>query len=64
MPMPTAHRRKVLFVDDEQEYLDVITRVLGQYSQKLPSNWKLYIENVKDPYHASILHALRGQCPA
>jgi anthranilate 1,2-dioxygenase large subunit len=24
-----------------------------QYSQ---SNWKLYLENVKDPYHASLLH--------
>ena len=35
-------------------------RILGQYSQKLPSNWKLYIENVKDPYHASILHAFNG----
>jgi phenylpropionate dioxygenase-like ring-hydroxylating dioxygenase large terminal subunit len=35
-------------------------RVLGEYSQKLPSNWKLYIENVKDPYHASILHAFNG----
>ncbi|PZP25859.1 aromatic ring-hydroxylating oxygenase subunit alpha [Pseudomonas kuykendallii] len=35
-------------------------RVLGTYSQKLPSNWKLYIENVKDPYHASILHAFNG----
>jgi anthranilate 1,2-dioxygenase large subunit/terephthalate 1,2-dioxygenase oxygenase component alpha subunit len=35
-------------------------RILGQYSQLLPSNWKLYIENVKDPYHASILHAFNG----
>ena len=35
-------------------------RVLGHYSQKLPSNWKLYIENVKDPYHASILHAFNS----
>ncbi|MDX3905710.1 MAG: SRPBCC family protein [Pigmentiphaga sp.] len=35
-------------------------RILGQYSQKLHSNWKLYIENVKDPYHASILHAFNG----
>jgi anthranilate 1,2-dioxygenase large subunit/terephthalate 1,2-dioxygenase oxygenase component alpha subunit len=35
-------------------------RILGLYSQKLPSNWKLYIENVKDPYHASILHAFNG----
>lgn len=31
-------------------------KVLGGYSQLLPSNWKLYIENVKDSYHASLLH--------
>jgi anthranilate 1,2-dioxygenase large subunit/terephthalate 1,2-dioxygenase oxygenase component alpha subunit len=31
-------------------------RVLGSYSQILPSNWKLYLENVKDTYHASLLH--------
>ena len=31
-------------------------RVLGEYTQVLPNNWKLYFENVKDPYHASILH--------
>jgi phenylpropionate dioxygenase-like ring-hydroxylating dioxygenase large terminal subunit len=31
-------------------------RVLGGYSQALPSNWKLYFENVKDTYHASLLH--------
>jgi len=31
-------------------------RVLGGYSQILPSNWKLYFENVKDTYHASLLH--------
>jgi phenylpropionate dioxygenase-like ring-hydroxylating dioxygenase large terminal subunit len=31
-------------------------RVLGGYSQSLPSNWKLYFENVKDTYHASLLH--------
>jgi phenylpropionate dioxygenase-like ring-hydroxylating dioxygenase large terminal subunit len=29
---------------------------LGGYSQVLPSNWKLYMENVKDTYHASLLH--------
>jgi phenylpropionate dioxygenase-like ring-hydroxylating dioxygenase large terminal subunit len=34
--------------------------VLGEYQQRLRSNWKLYIENVKDPYHASILHAFNG----
>jgi len=31
-------------------------RVLGRNTQVLPSNWKLYMENVKDSYHASILH--------
>jgi anthranilate 1,2-dioxygenase large subunit/terephthalate 1,2-dioxygenase oxygenase component alpha subunit len=30
--------------------------LLGGYSQTLPSNWKLYMENVKDSYHASLLH--------
>ncbi len=29
---------------------------LGGYSQMVPSNWKLYMENVKDTYHASLLH--------
>jgi anthranilate 1,2-dioxygenase large subunit len=30
--------------------------VLGRQTQVLPNNWKLYFENVKDSYHASILH--------
>ncbi len=30
--------------------------VLARYVQALPNNWKLYVENVKDSYHASILH--------
>src|SRR5256886_845418 len=31
-------------------------KVLGRTTQVLPNNWKLYLENVKDSYHASILH--------
>jgi terephthalate 1,2-dioxygenase oxygenase component alpha subunit len=31
-------------------------KVLGRTTQLLPNNWKLYFENVKDSYHASILH--------
>ncbi len=31
-------------------------KVLGYNTQVLRNNWKLYAENVKDPYHASILH--------
>ena len=30
--------------------------VLGRFTQALPNNWKLYVENVKDTYHASLLH--------
>jgi phenylpropionate dioxygenase-like ring-hydroxylating dioxygenase large terminal subunit len=35
-------------------------QVLGRYTQQLPNNWKLYIENVKDTYHASLLHTFFG----
>jgi len=31
-------------------------KVLGAYTQVLPNNWKLYLDNVKDTYHASLLH--------
>ena len=30
--------------------------VTGRFTQMLPNNWKLYFENVKDTYHASLLH--------
>jgi len=35
-------------------------RVLGRFTQALPNNWKLYVENVKDTYHASLLHTFFG----
>ncbi len=31
-------------------------RILGHARQFINGNWKLYAENVKDPYHASLLH--------
>ncbi len=55
-------------VPDLEDYLgpDIVARihrvlprppkVLGYYTQTLRNNWKLYAENVRDPYHASILH--------
>ncbi|NMH90736.1 Rieske 2Fe-2S domain-containing protein [Pseudonocardia bannensis] len=56
-------------VDDIEDYLgdEIMGRiervlggrtpvVLGRFTQMLPNNWKLYVENVKDSYHASILH--------
>ncbi|MBV9252452.1 MAG: Rieske 2Fe-2S domain-containing protein [Acetobacteraceae bacterium] len=31
-------------------------RLLGMHSQILHNNWKLYAENVRDSYHATLLH--------
>ena len=31
-------------------------RVLGYQRQRVAANWKLMFENIKDPYHASLLH--------
>jgi salicylate 5-hydroxylase large subunit len=30
--------------------------LLGYMRQRIPCNWKLMVENLKDPYHASVLH--------
>ncbi len=30
--------------------------VLGYNRQHIPANWKLMMENIKDPYHAGLLH--------
>ena len=30
--------------------------LLGYYRNTVPGNWKLYHENLKDPYHATLLH--------
>jgi anthranilate 1,2-dioxygenase large subunit len=32
------------------------TRILGYTRQFVRANWKLYAENIRDPYHASLLH--------
>ena len=43
-----------------REFLDRMFRrpveILGYMRQRMPANWKLYYENVKDPYHAGLLH--------
>src|SRR5262249_17327885 len=31
--------------------------LLGYYRNTVPGNWKMYHENLKDPYHATLLHA-------
>lgn len=35
-------------------------RIVGVSRQRIPSNWKLMFENIKDPYHASLLHVFPG----
>ncbi len=32
-------------------------KVLGYYRNTVPANWKMYHENLKDPYHATLLHS-------
>jgi anthranilate 1,2-dioxygenase large subunit len=32
-------------------------RLIGYQRQLLPCNWKLYLENSRDPYHATLLHS-------
>lgn len=31
-------------------------KLLGYMRQEIPANWKLYFDNQKDPYHATLLH--------
>ena len=42
--------------DNVERVLGRGMRILGTYSQTMPNNWKLYMENVRDSYHASLLH--------
>jgi len=35
-------------------------RVVGYHCQALPNNWKLYAENNRDSYHASLLHVFHN----
>ncbi|MSQ71384.1 MAG: biphenyl 2,3-dioxygenase [Betaproteobacteria bacterium] len=43
--------------DFEVVFKDRKLRILGYYRNELPGNWKLYQENLKDPYHATLLHS-------
>jgi|SRR5579871_1525833 len=46
-PSMAAHLRRVFHKP---------VQVLGYHHQVLHNNWKLYMENSRDPYHATILH--------
>ena len=34
--------------------------ILGYWRQRMPSNWKLYYENLNDNYHAGLLHQFQA----
>ncbi|HVB15972.1 MAG TPA: Rieske 2Fe-2S domain-containing protein [Stellaceae bacterium] len=46
-----------LVVSGIRRVLNRPAQIIGRSTQVLPNNWKLYFENTKDTYHASILHA-------
>jgi anthranilate 1,2-dioxygenase large subunit len=46
-PLPVRHIERIM-----QRPI----RVLGDHRQYIHGNWKLYAENIRDPYHASLLH--------
>lgn len=35
-------------------------KVLGHMRQRIRGNWKLYVENTRDPYHAPLLHGFHA----
>src|SRR5207247_8665639 len=39
-----------------KRFLSRPVRVLGYSRQRIQGNWKLYAENLRDTYHASLLH--------
>lgn len=45
-----------LVVEHIERILSKPIKVLGDQRQYIHGNWKLYAENVRDPYHASLLH--------
>jgi anthranilate 1,2-dioxygenase large subunit len=45
-----------LLVENIGEILGRPIRLLGYQRQRIHANWKMYLENVRDAYHASLLH--------
>ena len=52
------------FLDEPMcDYLDLLfgnrpVEILGYSRQRIPGNWKLYVENTHDGYHAGLLHQM------
>jgi anthranilate 1,2-dioxygenase large subunit len=45
-----------LMIEHLSEIFNRPLRVLGYQRQRVSANWKLYLENVRDAYHGSLLH--------
>jgi anthranilate 1,2-dioxygenase large subunit/terephthalate 1,2-dioxygenase oxygenase component alpha subunit len=46
-----------VMVEHMERTLHGTPKILGRYSQFMHNNWKLYVENSRDNYHPSLLHA-------
>lgn len=45
-----------MIVDSIERIFNRPVEILGDQRQAMNGNWKLYAENTRDPYHASLLH--------
>jgi phenylpropionate dioxygenase-like ring-hydroxylating dioxygenase large terminal subunit len=57
MPSLEDYLGSEILVDFDATFDGRKLEILGYYRNTLPANWKLYHENLKDPYHATLLHA-------
>ena len=55
-PEPLEHYLGEPILAQLRRLLDKPVRVLGYNRQRIRANWKLYAENTRDNYHASLLH--------
>lgn len=53
---PLADYLGAMVVDSIARICNRELRLLGDQQQYMHGNWKLYAENTRDPYHASLLH--------
>ena len=57
MPTVEQYLGEEVLNDFAVVFKDRKLKILGYYRNELPGNWKLYHENLKDPYHATLLHS-------
>jgi phenylpropionate dioxygenase-like ring-hydroxylating dioxygenase large terminal subunit len=59
VPSLEAHLGPEMVANIERLF-DRPIEILGYHHQTMDHNWKLYAENVRDPYHATLLHTFFG----